>query len=82
MCYDFIIFYLYCCDAVTKTSHFNTYHNENLGLHARKPVLGGVRPTKAQTSLRIRANWSTPLLFAFLKEPYLDLLHANFQFSS
>ena len=53
-----------------------------LGLGARKPVLGGLRTTKAQTSLRIRAVWSAPLLSAFWKVPYLSLLHAKFHFSS
>ena len=28
---------------------------DNMGLNARKPVFGGLRTTKAQTSLRIRA---------------------------
>ena len=36
----------------------------------RKPVFGGLRTTKAQTSLHIRAVWSAPLLFAFLKARY------------
>ena len=36
-----------------------------LGHVARKPDLGGLRTTKAQTSLRMRAVWSAPLLFAF-----------------
>ena len=49
---------------------------------ARKPVFGGLRTTKAQTSLRIRAVWSAPLLFAFWKVPYLSLLQAKFQVSS
>ena len=35
-----------------------------LGLDTRKPVFGGLRTTKAQTSLRIRAVWSAPVLFA------------------
>ena len=33
-------------------------------LDARKSFFGGLRTTKAQTSLRIRADWSAPLLFA------------------
>ena len=53
-----------------------------MGLHTRKPVFGGLQTTKAQTSVRIRADWSAPLSFAFKKEPYLDLLQAKFQFSS
>ena len=55
---------------------------EHMGLGARKPVFGGLRTTKAQTSLRIRAVWSAPLLFAYWKVSYLDLLQAKFQFSS
>ena len=51
-----------------------------MGLDARKPVFGGLWTTKAQTSLRIRAAWSVPLLFANWKVSYLDLLQAKFQF--
>ena len=36
-----------------------------LGLDARKPVLGGLQTTKAQTSLRFRAVRSAHLLFAY-----------------
>ena len=46
----------------------------------RKPVFDGVRTTKAQTSLGIRAVWLAPLLFAFWKVPYLSMLQAKFQF--
>ena len=53
-----------------------------LGLDAWKPVFGGLGTTKAQTSLRVRPIWSSPLLFPFLKEWYLDLLQVKFQFSS
>ena len=35
----------------------------SMGLVARKPVFGGLRTTQAQTSLRILAVWSAPLLF-------------------
>ena len=49
-----------------------------MGLEARKPVFSGLRTTKAQTSLRIRAVWSAPLLFAYWKESYLNLLQAEF----
>ena len=45
-----------------------------MGLDARKPVFGGLRTAKAQTSLRIRAVWSAPFLFA-----YWNLLLAKFQ---
>ena len=37
---------------------------------------------KAQTSLCIRAVWSAPLLFAYWKVSYIDLLQAKCQFSS
>ena len=52
----------------------------NLGLDAR--VFGGLRTTQAQTSLRIRAVWSAPLLFAFWKVLHVNLLQGKFQFSS
>ena len=51
-----------------------------MGLDMRKPVFGGLRTTQAQISLRIRAVWSAPLLFAYRKVSYLDLLQAKFQF--
>ena len=44
-----------------------------MGLNTRKAVFGASRTTKAQTSLRIRADWSAPLLFAFWKVSYVDL---------
>ena len=53
-----------------------------MGLDARKPVFKSLRTTQAQTSLRIRAVWSAPLLFAFWKEPYVNFLQAKLQFSS
>ena len=43
---------------------------------------GGVRTTQSQTNLRIRAVWSAPLLFAFSKNSYVNLLPVKFQFSS
>ena len=46
-----------------------------------KPVFGGLPTTNAQTSLRIRAVRSVPLLFIYWKVSYLDLLRAKFQFS-
>ena len=49
-----------------------------MGLDARKPVFGGLGTTKAQTSLRFRADLSAPLLFAHWKV-YLNLLQAKFQ---
>ena len=54
----------------------------DMGLDARKPVFGGLRTTQAQTSLRIRAVCSAPLLFAFCKAPYPSLLQAKFHFTS
>ena len=52
-----------------------------MGLVVRKPIFGGLQTTQAQTSLRISAVWSTPLLFAFWKVSYLDLLLTEFQLS-
>ena len=54
----------------------------HLGLDARKPVFGGLQTTQAQISLRIRAVWSAPLLFAFWKVSYVNLLQGKFQVSS
>ena len=67
-----------------KSSHESTHPVilDDLGRVARKPVSGGLQTTQAQTSLRIRAVWSAPLLFVFWKVSYLDLLQAKFQFSS
>ena len=67
--------YLWKCQSCVTVSY-------NLGLNARKPVFGGLPTTQAQTSLRIRADWSVPLLFAFLKVWYLNLQQAKFQLSS
>ena len=39
-----------------------------MGLNARKPVFSGLRTTKAQTSLRMRAVWSAPLALAYKKQ--------------
>ena len=62
---------------------YREYHFlDSMGLVTRKPVFGGLRTTKAQTSLHIRAVCSAPLLFAFLKAQYLRLLQAKSQFSS
>ena len=54
----------------------------NLDLVARKPVFRGLRTTQAQTSLRIRAVWSAPLLLALWKVSYINLIQVKFQFSS
>ena len=55
---------------------------KHAGLDARKPVFGGLGTTQAQTSLPIRAVRSAPLLFAFWKVSYVNLLQVKFQFSS
>ena len=62
--------------------HYVRLVKDHIGLDTSKAVYGGLRTTQAQTSLRIRAVWSVPLLFAFWKEPYLSLLQAKFHFSS
>ena len=54
----------------------------NMGLTTTKPVFCRLGTTKAQTSLRIRADCYAPLLFALWKASYLDLLRPNIQFSS
>ena len=48
--------------------------SNHMGLVARKPVFWGLRTTQAQTSLRIGADWSAPLLFPFRKVTYVHLL--------
>ena len=53
-----------------------------MGLVATKPVFGGLQTTNVQTSLRMRAVWSVPLLFALRKELYVNFLQVKFQFSS
>ena len=53
-----------------------------MGRNAREPVFVGLRTTQAQTSLRIHADWSAPLLFVFWKVSYLNLLGAKFQLPS
>ena len=52
------------------------------GPRREKHVFGDLRTTKAQTSLRICADCSAPLLFAYWKVSYPNLLRAKFQFSS
>ena len=49
-------------------------------LDIRKPVFLGLQTIKVQTSLCIPTVWSAPLLFAYWKGCYLDLLRAKFQF--
>ena len=53
-----------------------------MGRSARKPVLGGLQTTQAQTSLHIRVDLSAPLLFALWKVSYVKLVHVKFQSSS
>ena len=53
-----------------------------IDLVVTNPVFGGLQTTKAQTSLRIRADWSVHLLFAYWKVSYLNLLQTKFQYSS
>ena len=51
-----------------------------LGPDARKPVFGVMRTTTAQTSLRIRADWSAPLYSLFGKYHLLTCYERNFSF--
>ena len=53
-----------------------------VGLDARKTAFGGLRTTKAQTSLRIHAAWSVPLLFAYGKCYILTCYERNFDFEA
>ena len=52
------------------------------GSRREKTCIRGLRTTKAQTRLRSRTVWSAPLLFACRKVSCIDLLQANFQYSS
>ena len=52
------------------------------GRNARKPVFEGLQTIQVQTSLRIRADWSASLLFAFWKASYVNLLQMKFKISS
>ena len=45
----------YKCTLCYKTFRTPGQLNKHMGLVARKPVVGGLRITQAQTSLRIRA---------------------------
>ena len=51
-----------------------------MDLDMRNPVYGGLQTTEAQTSLRIGAVWSAPLLFTYCKSLYLDLLRVKLKF--
>ena len=58
-----------------------TVSRNTLGHRREKTCLRGFASTKAQTSIRIRADLSAPLLFALRKVSYLDLRQAKFLFS-
>ena len=76
--------YTYCfCGKHFPRPSFLTMHERlcNMGLVTKKPVFGGLGTTKAQTSLRICAVWSAPLLFPFWKAPYLSFLLVKSLFS-
>ena len=53
-----------------------------MGLDARKPVFGGVVNNKGADQPAHPRGLSAPLLLAYWKVSYLDLLGAKFQFSS
>ena len=59
-----------------------TINKTLIGPQREKTCLWEFATTQAQTSLRIRAVWSAPLIFAFGKVPYVDLLQMKFKFSS
>ena len=77
-------------ETLSYSQYFNPLYSDgfsysywyNMGLAVRKPIFGGLRTTKEQTSLCIRAVWSAPLLFAYCKVSYPGLIQAKFQFSS
>ena len=87
ICWENTLGYFLSLSFETVSSRSSTPHSNtnsyiglpNMGLDARKPVFGGLRTTKAQTSLGC-AFWWAPLLFANWKLSYLDLLRANFNF--
>ena len=58
-------------------SYMNNPLIHHMGHDARKPVFRCLWITLAQTSLRIRAVWSAPLLFAFWKVSYVNLLQVK-----
>ena len=74
--------FIICSGTIVTEIRYTIDIQYQMGLDAGKPVFGGLRTTKAQTSLRIRAVWSAPLFFAYWKVSYLDLLRPKFQFSS
>ena len=62
-----------------KTSH---EYRDKWALSRENLSSGGLQITKAQTSLRIRAVWSAPLLLAYYKVSYPDFRPKKFQVSS
>ena len=54
----------------THTSRLACRFNRYLSLDMRFPTMWYVRPAKAQTSLRVRADWSEPLLVAWIFYEY------------
>ena len=72
-----------CFDSVTYSKPtWKKQKNIFIWASTRKTGFGGLRTTKALTSLRIPAVWSAPLLFAYLMISYQALLQVKFQFSS
>ena len=72
-----------CLYSVNIIKHFmHICGHYYMGIVVTKAVFEGVRTTKVQTSLRICTVRSAPLLFAFWKVSYLNLLQANLHFSS
>ena len=69
------------CESVDRAKGYVKLPFAYMGLVATKLVFWGLWTTQAQTSLRIRAVWSAPLLFAFWKILYVNLLLVKFQFS-
>ena len=57
-----------------------TTQKELFGLYARSLPSGGLQTTNRQTSQRIRALRSAPLLFMYWKVSYINLLRAQFNF--
>ena len=67
MCYNklfYLFFYLLFHDG---NGIEKPWQQAKMGLHARKPVFGGLGTTTMQTSLRIPTDCSAPLLIIFWK---------------
>ena len=58
--------------------HYKRQMPQSYGSRPEKIWLCSMRTIKAQTSLRIRAVWSAPLLFIFSKEVWHHLIQAKF----